>query len=88
LKPQSQSIDNWLTMVEPEPEIGGAVAEFPGMIADTSVTTSTGSSAGSAAVNDRGEDLTVFFSIGVIIDVLLVAAFLVWAIGQWHKTKK
>ncbi len=41
-----------------------------------------------AAANDGREDLTVFFAIGVIIDVLLVTAFLLWAVGQWRKTKK
>jgi hypothetical protein len=38
-------------------------------------------------VNDGREDLTVFFSIGVVVDVLLVTAFLVWAVGQWRKKK-
>ena len=38
-------------------------------------------------INDGREDLTVFFSIGLVIDVLLVTAFLVWAVGQWRKKK-
>jgi hypothetical protein len=38
-------------------------------------------------INDGREDLTVFFSIGLVIDVLLVTAFLVWAAGQWRKKK-
>ena len=39
-------------------------------------------------VSGGREDLTVFFAIGLVLDVFLVAAFLVWAVGQWHKTKK
>ncbi len=41
-----------------------------------------------AALDDGRKDLTIFFTIGVILDVLLVAAFLLWAAGQWRKTKK
>jgi hypothetical protein len=37
---------------------------------------------------DAREDLTVFFTIGVVVDVLLVTAFLVWAVGQWRKPRK
>jgi len=45
--------------------------------------------AGTAAAAAGGrEDLSVFFSIGVVVDVLLVTVFLVWAVGQWRKTKK
>jgi hypothetical protein len=75
-------------MIEAGTENGGAIAGVPVSAADIPVSTSSGTSVEDAAVNDRSEDLTVFFSIGVIIDVLLVAAFLVWAIGQWRKTKK
>ena len=41
-----------------------------------------------AAIQGRREDLTVFFTIGVIVDVFLVGAFLLWAVGQWRKAKK
>jgi len=34
------------------------------------------------------ENLTVFFSIGIAIDVLLVTLFLVWAVRQWRKSGK
>jgi len=38
---------------------------------------------------DEGrEDLSVFFTIGVIVDVLLVTGFAVWAVGQWRKPRK
>lgn len=46
------------------------------------------SGAEGVVVPDGREDLTVFFTIGVIVDVLLVTVFLVWAVGQWRKTKK
>lgn len=43
---------------------------------------------------DRGDtaggdqkDLTAFFVIGFIINILLIGAFLFWAAGQWRKTK-
>jgi len=88
LKTQSQSLDNLLPMAESGRENSSAAAEIPGPAADISVSTSPGSSVEGTAVDNGGEDLTVFFSIGVIVDVLLVTAFLVWAIGQWRKTKK
>ncbi len=31
-------------------------------------------------------DMTGFFAIGAIIDVLLVIAFIVWALRQWRKS--
>jgi hypothetical protein len=60
-------------------ETGGTGTSLPGSPAATGA---------KAALNDGREDLTVFFTIGVIIDVLLVATFLVWAAGQWRKTRK
>ncbi len=65
-------------MAEATGQNGGAVTEVSEPV--------TG--AGEAAVNGGREDLTVFFAIGVIVDVLLVTAFLIWAVGQWRKTKK
>ena len=38
--------------------------------------------------NDAREDLSVFFTIGIVIDVLLLTGFLVWARGQWRRTRK
>jgi len=35
----------------------------------------------------RKKDLTVFFSVGVIADLLLVAAFVAWAIRQWRNSR-
>jgi len=37
---------------------------------------------------DAREDLTVFFSIGIVIDILLLTLFAVWAVGQWRKPRK
>lgn len=42
---------------------------------------------GGVAIDDGREDLTVFFAIGVLVDIILVAFFVVWAVGQWSKTK-
>ncbi len=39
------------------------------------------------AVHETRENLTGFFAIGIIINVLLVAFFMVWAVGQWRKNK-
>jgi len=36
---------------------------------------------------DGRKDLTVFFSVGVIADLLLVAAFVAWAIRQWRNSR-
>ncbi|MFQ5643035.1 MAG: hypothetical protein ACE5FQ_04970 [Thiogranum sp.] len=44
--------------------------------------------AAEVAIGDGREDLTVFFSIGIAVDVLLVTVFLVWAIRQWRKAGK
>lgn len=38
--------------------------------------------------DDARDDLSVFFSIGIAIDVLLLTAFLIWAAGQWRRTRK
>ncbi|MCO6411371.1 MAG: hypothetical protein J5I92_01380 [Thiogranum sp.] len=34
------------------------------------------------------EDLTVFFSIGIVINLLVLTLFVVWAIGQWRRSRK
>lgn len=85
---QSQSPGSLLAVAEDGAENSGVVAGVPGSAADVSASMSPDSGAGEAAVTDGRKDLTVFFSIGVVVDVLLVAAFLVWAVGQWRKTKK
>jgi len=36
------------------------------------------------ATDDRGKDLTGFFVIGVAVNIIMIAAFLFWAAGQWR----
>lgn len=36
----------------------------------------------------RREDLTVFFAVGILIDLLLLTLFFVWATRQWRKTRR
>jgi len=78
LNPHSQSPGSLLAVAETTGQNGGAVTGVSEPVRG----------AGSTAVNDGREDLTVFFAIGIIVDVLLVTAFLLWAVGQWRKTKK
>ncbi len=33
------------------------------------------------------KDVTAFFIIGFVINILLISDFLFWAVGQWGKTK-
>jgi len=68
--------------------IAGAVAGIPELAAGAPVAMSADTAAGEKPANGGREDLTVFFSIGVFVDLLLVTAFLVWAIGQWRKTRQ
>jgi len=78
LNPQSQYPGGLLIVTETGTQNGGAGTGVPEPV----------SGADGAAVNGEREDLTVFFAVGVIVDVFLVAAFLFWAVGQWRKTKK
>ena len=55
---------------------------------DASPSASSGLPAGELEADAGREDLTAFFSIGIIVDVLLIAAFVIWAVGQWRKTRK
>ena len=68
-------------------ENGRAVAGVPGLATNIPESISGNSGKKDTTPNDDSKDLTVFFSIGVIVDILLVAAFLIWAAGQWSKTK-
>ncbi|MDT8385989.1 MAG: hypothetical protein RQ736_00640 [Thiogranum sp.] len=40
------------------------------------------------APGGRREDLTVFFAIGILIDLLLLTLFFVWATRQWRNTRR
>ncbi len=79
--PQSPSRASLLTVAEDD----RAIAVVPG---PASVSMSPDSGAQGVVLNDGREDLTVFFSIGIAVDVLLVTVFLVWAVRQWRKTGK
>lgn len=70
-------------MAEHGPAAAGAQGhtDIPG---DTPAGTGGGDAAGTA---EGKKDLTVFFSIGIIVDILLVTAFVIWAAGQWSKSK-
>ena len=68
-------------------ENGRAVAGVPGLATNIPESMPANSGKKGTASNDDRKDLTVFFSIGVIVDILLVTAFLIWAVRQWSKTK-
>ena len=68
-------------------ENGRAVAGVPGPATNIPESISGNSGKKDTTPSDDSKDLTVFFSIGVIVDILLIAAFLIWAAGQWSKTK-
>jgi len=69
-------------------EDGAATATPPGLAADIPASAPDGTGTAEQADKSGGKDLTVFFSIGAIVDILLVTAFLFWAVGQWSRTKK
>ena len=73
-----QSTDSPLPVTEAGAETVGGISRVPGPV----------SGAGVRAGNDTRENMTGFFVIGMIINVLLITLFLIWAVGQWRKTKK
>lgn len=83
----SRSPAGSLTLAEGGAEVSSAVAMAAEADAGAAVSMLPVSGA-EQAVTDERKDLTMFFSIGVILDVLLVAAFLIWAVGQWRKARK
>ncbi len=38
-----------------------------------------------AAFATKGQDLMAFFAVGMVINVVVLAAFVVWAFRQWKK---
>jgi len=68
-------------------ENAGVDNAVPGSSTDISASIAPGSAAEGVEVEDGRGDLTVFFAIGMVINVLMVTAFLVWAVGQWRKKK-
>ena len=43
---------------------------------------------GTAKVEEEERKLSVFFIIGIIINILMVAAFVVWAVTEWRKSSR
>ena len=39
-------------------------------------------------VNYGKEDLSVFFGIGMIVNIVMITSFFIWAIKQWKKNDK
>jgi len=70
-----------------EAENAGVDTAVPGSATDISASMAPGSGAEGVEVENGRGDLTVFFAIGMVINVLMVTAFLIWAIGQWRKKK-
>ncbi len=68
-------------------EKAGVDAAVPGSATGISASMAPGSAAERVEVEDGRGDMTVFFAIGMVINVLMVTAFLVWAVGQWRKKK-
>ncbi len=54
------------------------------------VTPSMSSVSGTAPreTEEERKDLTGFFVIGMVLNILLLMLFLIWAVGQWRKTRK
>ena len=68
-------------------ESAGVDTAVPGSATHISASMAPGSAAEAVEVENGHEDLTVFFAIGMVINVLLVTAYLVWAVRQWRKKK-
>ena len=34
------------------------------------------------------EPLTIFFAVGIVVNLVLITAFVLWAIRQWKKTDR
>ena len=70
-----------------EAENAGLDTAVPGSAAEISASMAPVSGAEGVEVEDGRGDLTVFFAIGMVINVLMVTSFLLWAVGQWRKKK-
>jgi hypothetical protein len=66
----------------------GGISPVPGKVPGSSLAQPAAAGTGAGAVNEAGREMTGFFVIGMIINVLLLTLFLIWAVGQWRKTKK
>jgi hypothetical protein len=73
---------------EAGPETDEDVSRAAGPVSGLPLSMSPVSGTGVRVANDTRGNLTGFFVIGMIINVLLITLFLIWAVGQWRKTKK
>lgn len=39
-------------------------------------------------INHDKEDLSVFFGIGMIVNIVMITSFFIWAVKQWKKNDK
>ncbi len=63
-------------------------AGTPGAGANTAAGMPADSGTAEVAIDDAGKDLTVFFVIGMAVNIIMITVFLFWAAGQWRKTRK
>ena len=63
-------------------------AGTPGAVANTAAGMPADSGTAEVASDDAGKDLTVFFVMGMAVNIIMITAFLFWAAGQWRKTKQ
>ncbi len=74
-----------MKLVEPDRSNQGAVIQSPVMQEVEDKTTAVGPE----LEKDQNKDkLTIFFTIGLVINILLMSLFGIWAVRQWRKTDK
>jgi len=56
--------------------------------ANTAAAMPADSDTAGVASDAGGKDLTVFFVIGMAVNIIMITAFLFWAVGQWRKSQK
>ncbi len=59
-----------------------------GKTVQTSTPTGAVSGTRGNTAHAKQKSLTAFFVIGFIVNILLISAFMFWAVGQWRKTKR
>jgi hypothetical protein len=83
-----QSTGSPVPVTEAEAENDEGVSRLAGPVSGLPLSMPPVSGPGVRTEIDARKDLTGFFVIGMIINVLLIVLFLIWAVGQWRKTKK
>ena len=63
--------------------IGPAVSDFPVQLSTETVPTLPVPSVPDET--DAREDLSVFFGIGMTVNIVMIIAFVVWGVKQWKK---